>query len=79
MSGAPANVARLELPCFEIFVRLGEASAGCPSERFAEEEGSSPMAPAARLDFDEVPSEEGYPALGPQQPRGYGFLTKVAV
>ncbi len=39
------------------------ASAGAPSERFAEEEQSSPEAPAAPPSFDEVPSEEGAPAL----------------
>jgi NADH-quinone oxidoreductase subunit G len=38
-------------------------SAGAPSERFAEEEGSSPAAPAAPPPSDEVPSEEGAPAL----------------
>ncbi|HET6997054.1 MAG TPA: NADH-quinone oxidoreductase subunit NuoG [Solirubrobacterales bacterium] len=39
-------------------------SAGAPSERFAEEEQSSPAAPAVPPSFDEVPSEEGAPALG---------------
>jgi NADH-quinone oxidoreductase subunit G len=39
------------------------ASAGAPSERFAEEEPSSPEVPAAPRSFDEVPSEEGAPAL----------------
>ncbi len=39
------------------------ASAGAPSERFAEEERSSPEASASRPSFDEVPSEEGAPAL----------------
>jgi NADH-quinone oxidoreductase subunit G len=39
------------------------ASAGAPSERFAEEERSAPKAPAAQPNFDEVPSEEGAPAL----------------
>ncbi|HEY0318349.1 MAG TPA: NADH-quinone oxidoreductase subunit NuoG [Solirubrobacterales bacterium] len=39
------------------------ASAGTPSERFAEEEGSAPEASAVPRPFDEVPSEEGVPAL----------------
>jgi NADH-quinone oxidoreductase subunit G len=38
------------------------ADVGDPSERFAEEEGSSSEASAAPLPFDEVPSEEGAPA-----------------
>jgi NADH-quinone oxidoreductase subunit G len=40
-----------------------QASAGAPSERFAEEEGNAPEASAAPRPFDEVPSEEGAPAL----------------
>jgi NADH-quinone oxidoreductase subunit G len=40
-----------------------QASAGDPSERFAEEEGNAPEASAAPPSFDEVPSEEGSPAL----------------
>jgi NADH-quinone oxidoreductase subunit G len=40
-----------------------QASAGAPSERFAEEEGSAPKASAAQDSDDEVPSEEGAPAL----------------
>src|SRR3954447_14461771 len=39
--------------------------AGDPSERFAEEEGSSPKAPAHPRSFEEVPSEEGPPAPSP--------------
>ena len=39
--------------------------AGAPSERFAEEEPSSPEASAVELPVDEVPSEEGAPAPGP--------------
>jgi len=39
--------------------------AGDPSERFAEEEGSSPEAPAIPRPFDEVPSEEGSSAPSP--------------
>jgi NADH-quinone oxidoreductase subunit G len=42
----------------------GEPGAGDPSERFAEEEGNAPAAPAARRPDDEVPSEEGSPAPG---------------
>jgi NADH-quinone oxidoreductase subunit J len=34
---------------------------GTPSERFAEEEGSAPKAPAVPRHFDEVPREEGVP------------------
>jgi len=44
--------------------RLREG-AGDPSERFAEEEGSSPKAPAVPPSFDEVPREEGVPAPSP--------------
>ena len=43
--------------------RVPAASAGTPSERFAEEEGSAPEASAVPPSFDEVPSEEGVPAL----------------
>jgi NADH-quinone oxidoreductase subunit G len=39
------------------------ASAGVPSERFAEEEPSAPEASAVPRPSDEVPSEEGTPAL----------------
>jgi NADH-quinone oxidoreductase subunit G len=39
------------------------ASAGAPSERFAEEERSTPEAPAVPHPDDEVPREEGAPAL----------------
>ena len=39
------------------------ANTGTPSERFAEEEGSSPKAPAVPPSDDEVPSEEGVPVL----------------
>ncbi len=38
------------------------ADAGAPSERFAEEERSTPEAPATPRSADEVPSEEGAPA-----------------
>ncbi|MDX6590677.1 MAG: NADH-quinone oxidoreductase subunit, partial [Solirubrobacterales bacterium] len=41
-----------------------EPDVGGPSERFAEEEGSAPEAPAAKPPIDEVPSEEGPPAAG---------------
>jgi NADH-quinone oxidoreductase subunit G len=44
-------------------VNVPRASAGAPSERFAEEEGSAPEASAVPRPFDEVPSEEGAPAL----------------
>jgi NADH-quinone oxidoreductase subunit G len=40
-----------------------QGSAGAPSERFAEEEGSTPEASAVPPSSDEVPSEEGAPAL----------------
>jgi len=40
-----------------------QAGTGTPSERFAEEEPSSPEAPASPRSFDEVPSEEGVPVL----------------
>jgi NADH-quinone oxidoreductase subunit G len=40
-----------------------QVSTGTPSERFAEEEGSSPKAPAVPPTFDEVPREEGVPVL----------------
>lgn len=39
--------------------RRREDGVGGPSERFAEEEGNSPKAPAASRRIDEVPSEEG--------------------
>jgi len=45
--------------------RRREEGAGGPSERFAEEEGSAPDAPAVPPSFDEVPSEEGPPAPSP--------------
>ena len=38
------------------------ADVGSPSERFAEEGGGAPDAPAVSPSFDEVPSEEGLPA-----------------
>jgi NADH-quinone oxidoreductase subunit G len=41
-----------------------EPGVGGPSERFAEEEGSTPEATAVRRPFDEVPSEEGPPPPG---------------
>ncbi len=70
----------LRNPCFEPLRRLSEASVGYPSERFAEEEESAPMASAKSGFIDEVPSEEGYPTLAPPtRPRIYGFLTSVAV
>ena len=54
-------------------------SVGCPSERFAEEEGKASGDSYQRLS-DEVPSEEGYPAIAtPVWLRAYGFLTSVAV
>jgi NADH-quinone oxidoreductase subunit G len=43
--------------------KASQGSAGTPSERFAEEEGRPPEAPAVPRPFDEVPSEEGVPAL----------------
>ncbi len=45
--------------------RPDEEGAGDPSERFAEEEQSSPEAPATPRSADEVPSEEGSPAPSP--------------
>jgi len=42
-----------------------QEGAGDPSERFAEEEGSSPKAPAVPPPFDEVPREEGPPTPSP--------------
>jgi NADH-quinone oxidoreductase subunit J len=45
--------------------RRREEGAGGVSERFAEEEGSGPKAPATSRPFDEVPSEETPPAPSP--------------
>ena len=45
--------------------RRREEGVGGPSERFAEEEGSSPTAPAIPRPIDEVPSEEGPPTPSP--------------
>jgi NADH-quinone oxidoreductase subunit G len=56
-----------------------EARVGTPSERFAEEEGSSPEAPANPRSFDEVPSEEGVPtlALGTYRDLWAGPITEL--
>ncbi len=56
-----------------------QASVGGPSERFAEEERSSPEAPAAPRSFDEVPSEEGAPtlALGTYRDLWAGPITEL--
>jgi NADH-quinone oxidoreductase subunit G len=56
-----------------------EARVGTPSERFAEEEGSSPEAPAVPRSFDEVPSEEGVPtlALGTYRDLWAGPITEL--
>jgi NADH-quinone oxidoreductase subunit G len=56
-----------------------QARVGTPSERFAEEEGSSPKAPAVPRPFDEVPSEEGVPtlALGTYRDLWAGPITEL--
>ncbi|HEX3042583.1 MAG TPA: NADH-quinone oxidoreductase subunit NuoG [Solirubrobacterales bacterium] len=56
-----------------------KASTGTPSERFAEEEGSSPEAPAVPPSDDEVPSEEGVPvlALGTYRDLWAGPITEL--
>jgi NADH-quinone oxidoreductase subunit G len=56
-----------------------QASTGTPSERFAEEEGSSPKAPAVPPSFDEVPREEGVPvlALGTYRDLWAGPITEL--
>jgi len=56
-----------------------EARVGTPSERFAEEEGSSPEAPANPRSSDEVPREEGVPtlALGTYRDLWAGPITEL--
>jgi NADH-quinone oxidoreductase subunit G len=56
-----------------------QARVGTPSERFAEEEGSSPEASAVPRSFDEVPSEEGVPtlALGTYRDLWAGPITEL--
>ncbi|HEX5713696.1 MAG TPA: molybdopterin dinucleotide binding domain-containing protein, partial [Solirubrobacterales bacterium] len=59
------------------------ADAGDPSERFAEEEGSTQVAPASAPKIDEVPSEEGSPvaaaslALGTYRDLWAGPITEL--
>jgi NADH-quinone oxidoreductase subunit G len=55
------------------------ASGGAPSERFAEEEPSSPEASAVPHPSDEVPSEEGAPplALGTYRDLWAGSITEL--
>ncbi len=56
-----------------------QARVGTPSERFEEEEGSSPKAPAVPPFDDEVPSEEGVPtlALGTYRDLWAGPITEL--
>ncbi|HWO84809.1 MAG TPA: molybdopterin dinucleotide binding domain-containing protein, partial [Solirubrobacterales bacterium] len=60
-------------------INAPQASTGTPSERFADEEPSSPEAPANPRPFDEVPSEEGVPvlALGTYRDLWAGPITEL--